>query len=95
MPNLFPFVALLGASLACIMVGWAFAVLTQLLGLPPLMALIVLIIPMFAFGYVLMMSIALIDEKIWKFFGIYRLFNVKNKPIEKFFKSIAGIEKDG
>ena len=95
MPNLFPFIALLGAILALIMVGWAFAVLTQLLGLPPWMVWIVLIIPSLAFGYVAMMAMALVNEKIWKFFGFYRLFNVTSNPIEDVFKSIAGIEKDG
>ncbi len=95
MPNLFPIVALYGAVLTMMMLILVNSLLTNRLGLPPGMGLIVLIIPFVALHYVASVATALLFEKICKFFGIYRLFNVTNKPIEKFFKSIAGIEGDG
>ncbi len=93
-PNLFPFVALYGAFLAVMMVILVNSVLTNLLGLPPWMGYILLSILILPIGFVLIMAAALVNEKMWKIFGIYRLFNVTNYPIEEFFMSIAGIETD-
>ena len=95
MPNAFSINALLGAFFSLLLVGWAVAILTKLLGLPFWAALIVVILPLLALGYVAILAAALLCEKIWKVIGIYRLLNVTNNPIEQYFLSFCGVETNG
>ena len=95
MPEIYPALALLGAFLALLVLGWGFAILSQLLGLPSWAALAILILPILAVFYIALMAGLILAERLWKLFGIYGLLNVSGSPIERGFASFAGVKSDG
>ena len=92
MPKIFPVIAFLGSYLGILFLTWITIVLRDLFGVPYWIALTIVIIPIFAVFYILSLSMILFGEKMWKFFGIYWLLNISDKPIERVFASFAEAE---
>ena len=72
--------------------AWVFNVMTQLLYINSMIAAVILTIPFIYVYIVAAVVVVLINEVMWKFFGIYKLFKISGTPLRSKIGELVGIK---